>query len=277
MAHIFKYAILMAMPNPIRGERVNVGIVVLAKDQLDVRFTELSKMRALTGADWQDYAGDVKARLRTAFADTSAALEFLSANPKIDPVFHVSDFAFMRVERMDDYELRVADILKSLVMKPKIASKRKSTRINTEISLQLRSIKVLAGKGELIEDHRVVRDFCISKEEDLVADFALKNGSMHIMATLDLRKSDVDLGEAALKAITLNKAKLTYKKKAKLIGVYALNAGEERFRSHISVLREYSTDLYNWCDDGQRTAFTSYIRQATQAPFELGHRSPRRV
>lgn len=267
----------MAIPNPIRGERVNVGIVVLAGDRLDVRFTELAKMRALTGADWRTYAGGVEARLRSAFPDTAAAAEFLSTNPKIDPVFQISDFAFMRMERMDDYEVRVADILKTLVMKPKETSKRKSTRINTEISAQLKRIKVLAGKGDLIEGHRVVRDFCISREEDLVADFALKNGSMHIMATLDLRKSEVDLGEAALKAITLNKAKVTYKKRAKLIGVYALNTGEERFKSHISVLREYSTNLYNWCDDSQRTEFTSYLRQAAQAPFEFGKRSPRRV
>ena len=34
MAHIFKYAVLMAIPDPARGERVNVGLVIFREDRM---------------------------------------------------------------------------------------------------------------------------------------------------------------------------------------------------------------------------------------------------
>ncbi|TMK03458.1 MAG: DUF3037 domain-containing protein [Alphaproteobacteria bacterium] len=42
MAHIYKYTILTAIPDPRRGERVNVGIIVFKDDGLDVRFRQAS-------------------------------------------------------------------------------------------------------------------------------------------------------------------------------------------------------------------------------------------
>ena len=53
MAHTYEYAVLTAVPNPRRGERVNVGIIVFRDDRIDVRFKEaVYKLRALTGENW---------------------------------------------------------------------------------------------------------------------------------------------------------------------------------------------------------------------------------
>ena len=49
MAHIFNYSILTAIPDARRGERVNVGIVVFLAERLDIRFSDIAKLRALTG------------------------------------------------------------------------------------------------------------------------------------------------------------------------------------------------------------------------------------
>jgi hypothetical protein len=50
MARSYKYAVLTAVPNPRRGERVNVGIIVFRPDGFDVRFKQAEyKLRALTG------------------------------------------------------------------------------------------------------------------------------------------------------------------------------------------------------------------------------------
>lgn len=136
MAHIFKYAVLMATPDPRRGERVNVGLVVFLNDHIDVRFSELSKIRALAGGYWDDYATDVKRRLIERFASTKEAEAVISRFPALDPVFHASDLAWLSIDAPEEYEGRIKEILNTLVSKPKGQTKPKSRRINTEIARQ---------------------------------------------------------------------------------------------------------------------------------------------
>jgi hypothetical protein len=270
MAHIFKYAILTAIPDPRRGERVNVGIVVLLKDRIDVKFAGLSKVSALTGGEWNSYASDVEKRLISRFKSGEQAEESIRSHPQLDPIFHASDIALMSVRSLSDYDTRIKEILASLVIRPRSQSEQKVTRINTQISRQLRLVKVLAGPDETIDSRKVIRDFPISPAKGLVADFALKNGAWHIMATLDLRKSHVRIDEAALKAITLNKARAVYRDEAKLIGVYAAPDGVQEVKPSVALLKDYADKAYNWMNDKDRKAFIGAIRKAASPPFKFG-------
>jgi hypothetical protein len=272
MAHVFKYAILMAVPNPRRGERVNVGLVVFLKDRLDVRITDAAKIGALAGGDWKSYMKDVSARLLSFESGEAAETAFRLADRKIDPIVVSSDFASFSIEGLDQYEERVKEILDTLVVRPKLEQKRGETRINTEISQQFRTAKILAKGSESIDDHRVVRDFYISEDEELIADFAVKNGAMHVTATLDLRKSNARIDEAALKAVTLDKAKIKFGKNSggvKRYGVYAA-ADTEQCAPHIRLLRDYSDAMFNWSDREQRANYIRLITKAAAAPFEFG-------
>ena len=260
----------MAIPDPRRGERVNVGIIVFLNDKIDVRFAELSKVHALAGGDWNAYAADVRRRLIDQYNVSKQAEELIRATPRFDPIFQASDLGWLSINSEKEYDAQIKEILTNLVMRPKTETRQKSTRINTEISLQLRSFKVLAKRDETIKTHRVVRNFYISKKEELIADFALKNGAWHITATLDLRKSHVLINEAALKAITLDKARQIYKSNVKLIGVYAAPKGAQQFKAHIELLRDYSDKAYNWEDESERKAFTGVLRRAASQPFEFG-------
>jgi hypothetical protein len=57
MAHTFEYAILTAVPDQWRGERVNIGVVVFLDDRLDIRFSDFSKVAAIAGGgNWGEYA-----------------------------------------------------------------------------------------------------------------------------------------------------------------------------------------------------------------------------
>jgi hypothetical protein len=95
---------------------------------------------------------------------------------------------------------------------------------------------------------------------------------MHIAATLDLRRSFVRIDEAALKAITLNKAKQKYHSKVALLGIYAAPEGVAQFKPHIELLKDYSTSTYNWLDDGDRKNLIEAIRKAAALPFEFGRK-----
>jgi hypothetical protein len=269
MALIFKYAILMAIPDARRGERVNVGIVVFLKDRVDVRLSEITKISVLAPGDWKLYASELQRKLSHYDSGLIAEKE-ISEHPKIDAIISATSMASFVVDALEQYEVRVKEILDALVIRPKIGQAARASRINTEISQRLRSIKVLAKPTETINDHRVVRDFPISEEEKLVADFALKNGVWHIIATLDLRKSSAHLGDAALKAVTLDKAKRKYKKNIRRYSIYAAVDNDIRCKPQIALLRDYSESIFNWSDCQDQKKIIGLIRQAAAPGFNFG-------
>ena len=59
----------------------------------------------------------------------------------------------------------------------------KRSKLFAQMKKSFRDARVLATKDETIESHRVVRSLIL--DEGLVADFALKNGTMHVIETVD--------------------------------------------------------------------------------------------
>jgi len=274
MERIYRYAILTAVPDERRGERLNIGILVFLPDRVDVRFSDLSKMRALTGGEWSRYVADVSNRLATAFARGEEPAELVARFSLLEPIIRFSEVAQFSARDGMQYEQSVVSILDALVNRPRAdLTKPKSTRINTEIATEFRKAQVLALPGEGISDHKVVRDFSISEEENLRADFAALNGVYHITATLDLRLAYLDIGRAALKAIVLDKARKRFdgRSKCKRFGVYAAPVDVAELKPHIELLSDYSDEVFNWSEPRARKAYTRAIYTALRAtkPFNL--------
>jgi hypothetical protein len=251
MARSYKYAVLTAIPNPRRGERVNVGIIVFRPEGFDIRFKQAEyKLRALTGDNWKERIEGAGAKLKLLFDPNEDAAKTLIRISRIDPLFQPSGLGFLKPGTEDEYHDLVEQILRSLVtVEPKREKTESKTRINTEIVRVLRKADALAKNNETIEDHKIVRGFSIDPDENLVADFALKNGKLMIAATLDLRKQAADLRDAALKSITLDKATKKYKEGVRTVGVYAVDPDmKDNFRSHIAMLGDYAHELYDWTD-----------------------------
>src|ERR1019366_327943 len=97
-----------------------------------------------------------------------------------------------------------------------------------------------------------------------------KNGSMHVMATLDLRKANARIDEAALKAVTLDKAKSVYKRRVNRYAVYAATEGHEHCQPHIKLLSEYSDRAFNWLVQNEKNAIVGLLQQAAAPPFSFG-------
>jgi len=263
MAHIFNYAVLMAIPDPRRGERVNVGLIVFLPDRVDLRFSELRKIRALRSGNWERYVSDVQRSINANYTSGTEPKVFIEGFSMLEGVIQCSDLAWFSVDKVEQYETRVSDILSTLVHKPRPETRpARSTRINTEIARTFRHSRVLAKSDEPVDRGRVVRNLTISVEDDLTADFALKNGIYHVTATLDLRRANVDKGQAAIKAITLDRASHSFETEVRRIGVYAAPHDAAQFRPHIHMLGEYADDTYNWADPRQREAYLHSIHDA---------------
>jgi hypothetical protein len=273
MATIFRYAILKAIPDARRGERVNVGVLVLCPDNIDVRFAGLSKVRTLARGDWPTYADHVKALLVEAFYNSPTEQEFTSQCRLMTSTIKISDIASFSADTPAEYELRVSEILTSLVTIPSASKTQRSSRINTEIAAEFRRANALADHRFMDEaqatryDPKVVRDFYVSPEEDLKADFALQNGVLHATATLDLRNTRVDLSRATLPALVLDKAVRNFGTETKKYGVYAAaHSTLSEYTPHIRILNDYADRIFNWSDRDDRIAYTRIIYTAMNRP-----------
>ena len=262
MEHIYNYAILTAVPDARRGERVNVGLVVFLPERLDVRFSDLTKLRAITGRDWTGYAEEAKERLSGIFVPNLKPHEFNRCVEDLEPVIKPTDTGWFSLDQTNGYEERVDEILRALVIRPRAKPTKSPSRINAEISKEFRRVKILAKPTDTIDDHKVVRDFLVPSDEGLYADFVLKNGAYHVTATLDLRRKNVHIKEAALKAIVLDRAKAVLASDTHRLGVYAATPETDQFKPHIHVLRSYTDELYNWSDADDRQRYFHHIYRA---------------
>ncbi len=268
MEHIYKYAILTAIPNSRRGERVNVGVVVFLHDRVDVRFPGIGKIKALSHGAWEEYAQNVQRRLIEAYEGLDGLELFFDQFSISEPIVHLSEVSWFSTNSVSEYDDRINEILTALVMRPSAKKRSVAKRINTEISAIMRGHKILADDQAGIDQHKVVRDFYISKEEELKADFALRNGVIHVTATLDLRKSDSirAKGDAAIKALVLDQVEKKYGTDAQRIGVYAVSEKDAFFKPHIEILKEYSNVTFNWSDEDDRKKYMRKVMDALQGP-----------
>lgn len=272
MAHVFNYAIITAIPDQRRGERVNVGIIIFYNDRLEVRFSDLRKIKALSEGDWDGYAARARAHLLSMYQRNDKPSDLLSRFSLLDNVINFSEVSWFSIDRIEEFETRVDEILMALVQKRRPAEPKRAatTRINTEIAKIFGNARVLAKPGEGMVDGKVERNVLISEEDNLTADFGVKNGTYQFTATLDLRRARADQGQAAIKSITLDRAKKRFDGGVKTFGVFAAPDDRE-FRPLIHMFRSYADRSFNWLDPSEQTAFLRATYDAIRGPerFDL--------
>ena len=241
---------------------MNIGIVVFLPDRLDVRFRAAApKLRALAGRGWDPDLESIRRRLEhfDASKNPNQSLSVLH----LEDWLRFSELAPIFTTESTEYEKSVQQILAALVDVPKSPRRAKGTRIKTEITKELNNQKLLAGAEEGLSGHKVVRDYAISAQEELYADFAVLNSVFHCISALDLRKDSTKIDEAALKAIVLDKADKEHKD-AKTIGIIAMEPEmKDQFKPHVELLGDYSkSGLFNWLIPTERKEFLGIIGHA---------------
>lgn len=267
MTDTFECSVIRVEPDNRRGERVNVGIVVFKSGTLDVRVIDTRKASLIASQNWNAHIQVFASNLDRLFESEQEAAQLVSLVGSMDRQINLTKLGWFKARSPDDYEVQVRDIVETLVSRPKIMKRAKESSIATEIAASFRSAEILSVHGEPLESGKVIRNFVVDHEAGLNADFALKNGALHLATTLNLTSSNPHIGSSASKAITMDKAKKA-SDRTKAYCVYAVAPSRKvEVSEHISLIGDYSDDIFNWHDDDDQRKFKRIFFDAYGSNF----------
>lgn len=273
MAATFNYSVIRVSPSATRGEIVNIGIVVFLKDHLDVRiWPQLQKVRYIDPRVDLNHLFELPETINKLVDGIDSDEErrlFLSG---VGGIF-LSDFGVFDISRSNDYEAKVEAILNRLV-KPAVKPRKREkapTRLEKSIRDQFSNQGLMGTKPDDIRQHKIIHHYPVSVEDNLYADFALKNTQWHITETLDLRASVETIKadkfkQAAVKAITLDRATKKLKNCIPMVVYAAHEESLDIVQHHINLLSDYSDRIYNYLDSSDMEAYITHITHAAMSP-----------
>lgn len=271
MSTTFRYSVLRWTPDPRRGERLNIGLVVMLADALDVRLlASLHKVRAIQPGC------DIEA-LRHLPQQLQELRPFVETLEQMGEMLGAAAGASLSSPGWfsclpGDYEEQVLKLMRRLVEPPPSPSKRS----NVDSSLR-RSVRDAFHKRGLLaigiddtDSHKVLSDYPISSEENLYADFALKNSNWHVAETIDFRaKPDTLRGDkfkqAALKAVTLDRSMKVLQNCLPIVVYAATDKDLEHVHPHIALLSQYAQRTFNYLDPDDSIRFMEHFQRAATA------------
>lgn len=275
MERFYNYAVIRAIPDPRRGEIVNIGLAVFHEQSVDVRMApSLGKILALDpGLDIEQYQ-----RIPESIAQWSA--RFDSVPERYEAIKHfgivtLTELGSFRTTPSINYEDHVRRLMTNLVVPPirenQIISS--ANRITTSLRQIFRSRDVLGKTNDDIGKHLIVPNFPLDPEENLYADFALKNGAYWITETADFRarsKSSMENSRvAAFAAIKLLKAKKKFPK-VKTFVVYA-SQSDASVAGQLNLLGDHTQELINLESKQDMGRYMNAIMGAAGATAQLPH------
>lgn len=277
MARWYEFAVVQLATLGLREEKLNIGVVVLG-DRIDVRSgRNLDKAkaisRAITTASLRE-ALDAISELDMDLKESSDG-----AADRLNRIANLTGLKFGSLGKFEAasaeaYEIYVRHLVNMLVEPEPNDRKNKSvnSKLFTSFKNELRNRRILAREGEDISSHRIVENWKI--EEGLSADFALKNGHLHLIKTVDAFADEIPIKrvvqDIAVSSLVLEAARVVYGKdnvKGRII--YAANARSEAFAMpSLETAAHQGAELINWASAYDRRIFIDRLSDLA-APLPL--------
>lgn len=278
-----KYAIMRFQPYQGRSEHVNIGIVVWADDMAQPRLYLLNNLKKVVSF----YPRANIEALRSWERDLADHLHSIGCDDFESQYRELQSFGTMLASdrlgsfcfnSMDEYHNHVAQAL-ALVAEPAMKHgqiREPVSRLFTDLKLQF-SFHGWLGKNQSdINKHLIIPRYTIPTDEQLVAEFALKNAAFHVVETLDLRTgiSSSKKMEAQGKAFLMSVAKTLDDKDMPKASTYMIIAGahgDSKSKPITSILNRHSDIVIDWEDTSSIESFMEMMAKATNSPMLAIH------
>ena len=266
MDRSYKYVIAQFRANPVRDERLNLAVLVFNENDLQLHVARnLEKVRAISAAIDTSVIYQSLDNLKVldqdlisdGFSDIETRLDLLQSLTPIG----LSKFGRFDAPDASSYEVAVERLLKQLVepeQSVRKANPKKRTRLLSSIKGAFRSEKILARKGETIDSHRIITNQELA--DGLNADFLLKNGSMHVVQTVDASHAErarKAIQEIGVSALVFEQARIEFgsDQTAPRLIFSASSQLEKSLSPALHAAENQGAELINWESQEDRTRF----------------------
>lgn len=267
---------LKYQPYENRTEHVNIGIVTFCGD--DVRLHLLPNLRKVIALDptaridrirsWEQDLPKFIAMYKPQSIEEKK--DIIESNLRF---FSLSE-GFGHITYLDEhqYQIKVGRMLASLA-EPAAKVHRERLEVS-KLSTDLRRAFSLNGwvgrTPDDINHHYIVPKYTLSKDEGVVTEFALRNGCLHVINTLDMRSAITPQkkSEAKSKAIIYDVAR-RLEEDTKPMG-YFIMAGalhQEEAKSVIKLMSHYADEVLHWEDESDMNFLMNKMSIHTQRPM----------
>ena len=249
MMHYFDYALIKYMPNPKRGEIINIGLIVFKPSGVDVRMLSAANKAALLDGTSTEHNLDlVKQSFESLALLVDAPEDRYTILTTANAAVFLSEKSYFSIQGLNEYELKVRQLFNNLV-KPvvRIDNAPRTSRFNADIKNVFKRMDLLATSVDEIENHKVVSNFLLEDSTGLIADFVLKNGRFHVSQAVDFNVHDTKakFKETCLKVMGFVEGKGVLNDPACYF-IFAATAEKEReITRQLNLAAEYS-QLFNF-------------------------------
>jgi hypothetical protein len=266
MSTTYHYAVLRLAPDKLRGEIINVGVMLFVPEGAPrvIPMAPLNKLQAVD-ADWDT------SRLAQWFDNIesiiggekspSAILRHLSAFGFCNP----EATGFFSADSPEDVQRELTEIRTAYVSNKALAQRRpqaKRTRLQTAMRRKFEHMRVLGKDASDMDKHLVVPNMPVPDFPELHTDFIYKNGVYRVTQTLDYNVSAGSvhnkLQEACVKITVAEQAVRAYGDDTVLLVVLDIPDGlRQATDNHVDLLLARGFEVFNFHDDRQMADYAS--------------------
>ncbi|QOF76048.1 DUF3037 domain-containing protein [Variovorax sp. 38R] len=273
-ADTFTPFVLLRAVDQVRGESLNAGVVLFTPNGALVGAApDSSRIKALhpdfgvvSTATWAERLQESLNKFAKTLPEIAQQIAML---PLLCQPFVADTEPGTTLLNADDPQQTLDALMtwQVLARPATVRAKRDSTKRQSKLTSQMRawfrSAKVFSTNPEDLSKGRVIANFPVDARDDLYADFAVKNGRLHVLETLDLRGIDhltpSIRGDAAVKGFTLDEAK-TAVDGDRIAVVSASNY--DVARPAIKMIERNATNLYVMESPKDKQAFVDFMHRA---------------
>jgi len=275
------FTLLRLRPDEVRGESMNVGLVTFPPGGPRVYFDAPPTRLKAFHPDFEHINGDQWAReleeVLPKIGDLDAQINWLRF--AIGPVTADAELGHFFSDTFESITDTVEQLLERLVHAPEreIAAPMRPHSpsrgtLKTQLKSWFRQSKVFSSRTSDLSQRRIVPNYPVDAADDLYADFAMKNGSIHVLEVVDWRGVDRITrglrGEAGLTAILLDQAKKRFSESSRRIAITAAD-DYKTVSPLLNLVTSYADDVVaiESAEDRQRLA--DFVATALHAKAPL--------
>lgn len=277
MMNNYTYSLIRYIPNPLRGEMVNIGLVVFNKN-LDIRLLKsATKVRMLDNESSITDIRKLEANLieLSLIGDSQSYESINSMLSCFGNSIILSKPASFYISHATQYEAKVSNLFDVLVKPFAIKEPTaRNSRLITSLKRKFASIDILASNPSELNEHKIVSNYLINPSTGISVDFMLKNGKYHLTEVIDYDVIDKKgkYKETTMKLMTFVEGAKSLDGETASYFVYSASSKtENEVAQQINLAENYSTGIFNLASKKDEADYFQIIQNAIGRQLPLVH------